>query len=333
MPQRRLALLAAALTFAQPVFAQDVQEQPATDVAAPVDNGLLCDQLAGSPADKNLPEGVKGVELFEIDVDQAQPACEAAWDEGKGLPRHGFNLARIYDQEGMFDEAKALYRLVAERDQVLAKTNLANILLWQGQEAAVILDEEAAAEGVAVSQYNLGKAFLEGWGVSADMGLALESLQAAADGGYRNAQDALGELYLDGKRVIADPVRARGYFEGAAGQGSVRAMLALGRIYRLGLGIEADADKARDYLQQALDAGAPNAAYQLALLTEEPAEADALFVTALEGYDVELASVLANTPETLPEHALAALRDRLHIGADGDLGTALRAFYAEGAVY
>ncbi|ECZ6999162.1 sel1 repeat family protein, partial [Salmonella enterica subsp. enterica serovar Enteritidis] len=58
---------------------------------------------------------------------------------------------------------------------------------------------QAAKQGYAPAQFNLGLFYENGWGGSRDLQLAKEFYRKAANQGFTNAQINLGILFMDGK--------------------------------------------------------------------------------------------------------------------------------------
>lgn len=100
--------------------------------------------------------------------------------------------------------------------------------------------QQAAAQGNAEAQNNLGFLYAKGSGVPQDNVQAAKWYEKAAAQGVAEAQIRLGVMYLTGKGVPQDYAMARGWFEKAAAQGDAMAFLNLGLLYRDGQGVPGD---------------------------------------------------------------------------------------------
>jgi hypothetical protein len=115
---------------------------------------LACDLLAAEP-DNNV--FVPGVEFDRIDHQSAIPACEEAVKRDPGNPRLMHIFARSLDAAGRFDDAAYWYR-------------------------------QAADQGWAWSQNNLGVLYLYGRGVPLDFKRGVDLLRASAEQNNTNAK-------------------------------------------------------------------------------------------------------------------------------------------------
>jgi TPR repeat protein len=100
--------------------------------------------------------------------------------------------------------------------------------------------QQAAAQGKAEAQNNLGFLYAKRSGVPQDNVQAAKWYEKAAAQGLAEAQIRLGVLYVGGKGVPQDYVQARKWFEKAAAQGDAGAYLNLGLLYRDGQGVPGD---------------------------------------------------------------------------------------------
>jgi TPR repeat protein len=95
---------------------------------------------------------------------------------------------------------------------------------------AAELYSQAAAQGHAKSQYNLGLMYYDGEGVPQNFKKAAELYSQAAAQGIANAQYNLGMMYLNGKGVPQDVARGMALLEQAAAQGDEDAQTQLAAI-------------------------------------------------------------------------------------------------------
>ncbi|MCS1407836.1 MAG: Secretory immunoglobulin A-binding protein EsiB [Verrucomicrobia subdivision 3 bacterium] len=108
------------------------------------------------------------------------------------------------------------------------------LLLWLGNENTV---RQAAQQGDAEAQFNLGMRYLQGVGVPQDDAEAAQWHQKAAEQGHARAQFNLGWAYDNGMGVPQDDVEAVKWYRKAAHQGLAEAQFNLGRMYYFGMGV------------------------------------------------------------------------------------------------
>jgi len=87
---------------------------------------------------------------------------------------------------------------------------------------------EAAQQGDAEAQYNLGLCYLTGNGVSQDYVEAIQWITKAAEQGYASAEFMLGLHYANGDGVRKSAAEAAKWYTKAAEQGDVDAQFSLG---------------------------------------------------------------------------------------------------------
>jgi TPR repeat protein len=177
---------------------------------------IECDRLAASPLDHERKSA--GVELDQIDVSRAIPACRDAVSAGD-LP---------------------------------AMSHLARALMKKGDHAeAFKWFEKAAENGNAVAMNNVGSLYAKGQGVPQDYAKARDWYKKAAEKGNGVAMNNLGVDFATGQGVPQDYVKARDWFEKAAAKDNALAMAALGILYREGKGVARDYAKAQDWFDKA----------------------------------------------------------------------------------
>jgi hypothetical protein len=89
---------------------------------------------------------------------------------------------------------------------------------------------KAANQGHMDSQFEVGRMYALGEGVSTDQLKAAEWYGKAAEQGLRHAQRNLGRMYLEGDGVKKDPEKARYWLSKAADQGDMDARILLGNV-------------------------------------------------------------------------------------------------------
>jgi TPR repeat protein len=132
--------------------------------------------------------------------------------------------------------------------------------------AAVALFQQAAAQGHADAQYNLGQCYHNGDGVPKDMAKAAEWCGKAAAQGDAKAQYNLGDCYYNGDGVPEDKAKAAEWWGKAAAQGDANAQFKLGVCYYSGDGVPEDKAKAAEWYGKAAAQGDTGAKQALAAI-------------------------------------------------------------------
>jgi hypothetical protein len=132
-----------------------------------------------------------------------------------------------------------------------------------GQESLRLLTE-AANQGYAPAEYELGRIYLYGRGIPADYDKALVWEKKAADKGDVRAQRDLALMYERGFGVTADAAQAAEWNRKAAGQGHAEAQAHLARALDQGAGVAKNPDEARDWYAKAAEKDHPGAQLELA---------------------------------------------------------------------
>jgi TPR repeat protein len=125
---------------------------------------------------------------------------------------------------------------------------------------------QAAEQGLAEAEYNLGIMYARGRGVARDAEQSAHWYRQAAEQGLASAQYNLGAQYAVGDGVPRDEQRAATWFERAALQDVPEAAYNLGVLYDLGRGVKADAATAMQWYERAAERGYHPAASRLAAL-------------------------------------------------------------------
>jgi TPR repeat protein len=97
-----------------------------------------------------------------------------------------------------------------------------------------------AAAGEPDAQFELGHAYLNGWGVPENHLEATAWYRRAAEQGYSDAQFALALAYTNGWGVPQSDQDAATWYRAAAEQGDLAAQECLGWMYHMGLGVPKD---------------------------------------------------------------------------------------------
>jgi len=122
---------------------------------------------------------------------------------------------------------------------------------------------EAAEQGDASAQYDLGSCYYIGKGVKKDYKQALYWYQKAAEQEFALAQCAMGICFYDGTGVKKDYTEAAYWYQKAAEQGVSYAQRILGTCYLLGEGVAKDDQKAVYWYQKAAEQGDDKAEFLL----------------------------------------------------------------------
>lgn len=187
-------------------------------------------------------------------------ATEALYLEANRL-----DAGRVVVQD--FSRARHLYRQAAEEGHAGAQNQLGKYL-HAGRGGAKDLTEalhwlqRAAEQGAAAHIYDLAVA------LEADGQLAKAATQyaRAADAGHIDAAVSLGLLYQEGRGVARDPAKARAFYESGAARGHPRAQNNLGLLYARGDGVDQDYETAAQLFAAAADQGLTSAMTNLGVL-------------------------------------------------------------------
>ena len=123
---------------------------------------------------------------------------------------------------------------------------------------------EAANQGYAPAEYELGRIYLYGRGVPADYDKALVWEKKAADKGDVRAQRDLALMYERGFGVSADAAQAAEWNRKAAAQGHAEAQVHLAKALDQGAGVAKNPDEARAWYAKAAEKDQPAAQLELA---------------------------------------------------------------------
>lgn len=130
--------------------------------------------------------------------------------------------------------------------------------------------EQAAEQGDAEAQFQLGALYANGKGVEQDTTRAAHWLQRSAEQGFVQAQTLLGWCHTAGNGVEHDMGTAIEWYLKAAEQGDTDAMCSLADIYIAGSpSIEQNTRTALTWYTQAANLHHPKAQYQLGKLLAE----------------------------------------------------------------
>jgi len=157
----------------------------------------------------------------------------------------------------------------AEAKDPVAETTLASCydlgmhVKPDGKESIRLLTD-AANQGYAPAEYELGRIYLYGRGINTDYAQALVWERKAAEQGDPRAQRDLAFMYERGFGVEADPAQAAEWNRKAAMQGNAEAQLHLAKGLDEGVGVSKDTEEARKWYSKAARQEQPAAQLELA---------------------------------------------------------------------
>jgi TPR repeat protein len=125
----------------------------------------------------------------------------------------------------------------------------------KAKEATNAKTIEAAEQGNAPAQFELGRMYDHGEGVAKDPVEAVKWYRKAAEQGNASAQYSFGYMYAHGEGVAKDPVEAVKWYRKAAEQGDARAQGNLGYMYSNGEGVAKDPVEAVKWYRKAAEQG------------------------------------------------------------------------------
>ena len=173
-----------------------------------------------------------------------------AFDRFRHPQKQGFQGGDLSDDHWSPDEAArwALRRAREERARKRVRWIAAAIVFTAFILAATVLlaqdnaelTRQAAEQGDAEAQYNLGRMYANGEGVPQDDAEAARWYRLAADQGDASAQYALAGMYAYGRGVPQDEAEAVRWYRLAADQGDAGAQFFLAGMYALGQGVPKD---------------------------------------------------------------------------------------------
>ena len=261
-----------------------------------------------------------------------------AYATGKGVPK---------------DEAEAVrwFRKAAEQGNPFAQQALegmsASSQVVSGREATHDASQtqteytdrltKLAESGDAKAEYDRGRAYATGDGVSQNKGAAADWYLKSAQHGLAQAQNAYGELeneaavavywfrkaaeqgdstaqynlanaYANGRGVTKDRAEAAHWYRKAAEQGLAKAQFSLGNAYATGGGVTKDAGEAAGWYHKAAEQGYGQAQFRTEEETERARIARiATKQTAQRAYTQRRHDEEENTNRQLPNYRIAAI--------------------------
>ncbi|HTO33317.1 MAG TPA: tetratricopeptide repeat protein [Pararhizobium sp.] len=228
---------------------------PSAHAASPLLPADQCDAEAGSEHDVQRNLSFRPVATEDIRIGVALSACREAYNQGRG-PRQTFQLARVLDAAGQRAQSMAMLEEAVEGNHAAAMVNYAVMIGERGDHAKEFaLYQKAAATGNILAAYNLGVAYRDGIGTTANGTLAAQWFERASV-----AKDSLGAfnlavLFDEGTLVPENDRKAAQFYKLAADRGNVDAMVNLGLMLENGEGMDADPEAARSMFAMAANKG------------------------------------------------------------------------------
>lgn len=166
-------------------------------------------------------------------------------------------------------EAAAWYRLAAEKGHVEAKQKLEELPTTCSNSD--LPSEESSLRAISESgdadaQFEIGRKYVRGAGITQDNAKASKWHLLAAKNGHTEAQYNLGVFYQKGRRVTANLTESANWFRQAAEQGHADAQFTLVTLYQKGRGINIDMKAAIKWYTMAANQGHPDAQLYLGKL-------------------------------------------------------------------
>ena len=152
-----------------------------------------------------------------------------------------------------------------------------NNLGWMYAEGKGIAQDDAEAvkwycksaeQGDADAQYNLGYVYQYGKGVVLDYAVAVNWYRKAAEQGDADAQNNLGWMYAEGKGIAQDDAEAVKWRRKSAEQGNASAQHYLGYMYLTGKGVAQDDAEAVKWHSKSAEQGYASAQFNLGVMYE-----------------------------------------------------------------
>ena len=203
--------------------------------------------------------------------------------KGAGLMGGGNTLRRT---EFSFEQCKE----AAKQGDAAAQNNLGVMYedgngVAQNHQKAEKWYRRAAKQGHVQAQYNLGVLYYNGEVVKQDYKEAIKWYKKAASKGYVEAQYNLGMLYHNGEGATQDYAKAKEWYKKAASKGDVEAQNSLGVMYYNGEGATQDYAKAKEWYKKAASKGYVEAQYNLGVMYYNGEGVEKNYAKAAKWYD------------------------------------------------
>ena len=171
-----------------------------------------------------------------------------------------YKTAKQWQENGNIQKAFELYNEAAEMGNMEARADLGRCYLngygvQKDVKKALAYSSEAAEAGIARAQFDLGIMCYYGLGVPQNYFNSVAWYTKAAEQGNADAQNSLGFMFLNGNGVRQDYSKAVTWYRKAAEQGHANAQNNLGYAYHYGYGVPPDYDEAVKWYRKAAEQG------------------------------------------------------------------------------
>lgn len=283
---------------------------------------MMCDAMAGSPDDLDLPQSVSGISFADLDPStEAEDACRAAAETYPNERRFQTNLGRIYAKRAEYGNALEAYRLAHGQGSAVASNNLGSMYIsGQGvvpnEERATLYIRRAANRGLTYAMVTMGARARVGLGMPKNQRMSAYWYERAFEAGDAGAANDLGVMYQNGMGVREDDGRALELFGEALRRdpGYSFAAYNIAEAYETGEGVPVDLGWARGYYVLAFEAGDADAAAEIGRFHAEGLGTVADPAIAAEWYALGTAGGSLSATVSLAD----AYADGLGVEADTD---------------
>jgi len=173
----------------------------------------------------------------------------------------------------------------------------------------------AAAAGNPAAEYEIGIRYSEGRGVPANLEIAVQWFERAANKGLAPALYRLGSLYEKGQGVKKDLEKARQFYLTGADKGNAKAVHNLAVLYAEGIDGKPDYRTASQWFRKAADKGVADSQYNLGILyargigvDQNLAESYKWFALAAQQGDQDAAKKREDVAARLDQQSLVAAK-------------------------
>jgi TPR repeat protein len=222
------------------------------------DPAAECDGLAASPADKDKPASIAGVDKKKIDALAALTACEAAIKEHPETARFFFQQGRAARALKSYKQAHELFAKASDLGSGIAAYHL-GVIFMNGldSERDVAKATFWLKRGVELGDVHAMAALGLLYSIEPDRVHDAQAYELFVKAANEDpiAMNSMGVFYEAGRQVAQDYAAARSWYERAAARGNEVAMRNLGLLYEHGTGVSRDLATARYWYERAAAAG------------------------------------------------------------------------------
>ena len=222
---------------------------------------MLTGEIPPSP-DEILEDGIPNLEKFSPQIKRVIEPSLKVTIKGRISSVRELNLLLGDDCEEEIespkggDENTSISEANTKGDEYYNAGNYSEAVKWYRQ---------AAEQGHAKAQNNLGNCYYHGQGVSQNYSEAAKWYRKSADQGLARAQNNLGNCHYHGQGVKQSYTEAVKWYRKSADQGNAYAQNNLGNCYSQGLGVKQSYTEAVEWYLKAAVQGNADAQYTLGL--------------------------------------------------------------------